>query len=163
MKDTTLRRKRAAVAAAATAAVGSAAAPAIFPAPAAAFPAGCPGNTICEYFNAGFGLPVQWWNPGGSDNTYGNNGYSSNPGVLLNDSISSVWNNSNRWLMLCRVAGCENETEWGLCFGPGKAIPNLSAGSPPGGTWNDVVSAHRTYGGQPPRCSTFAGYNGCSL
>lgn len=164
--ETTLGRKRTAVAAVAMVAVGSAAAPVIFPASAMANhpAASCAGNALCEWQDPGFRGAVQWWNPRGSDNTYGNNTFASNPSVPLNDRISSVWNNSNRYVKLFVGA---SGTGASLCLPPGGAASDLSliplGGGLDPGNWTDEITSHYTASIPFSGCTVTKGDQGCSM
>jgi hypothetical protein len=167
MSDATRRGKRVAVAAAA---IGSAAAPVIFPPTAAAInhPSDtCPGNTFCEWENSPWSKPVQWWGvPAGTldhDDNYVDNTYSSDHTQGLNDSISSVWNNTDKW-----VEVFQNKLGGGfsLCLGPGGAVRDLSRIQiqifPPQ-TLNDRLSSHYTYSSKPAGCDATSTDQGCSM
>lgn len=164
-------RRRAGVA---VAVAGSLAGPGILAAPALARHPGdtCPGNTLCEWRDINFNLPVQWWNPNGSDNSYTDNFYSSAASAGLNDTISSVWNNSNRWVKLCQSANCRYgwrgngnvDSEAGLVLPPGTAVADLRGYYGfYNGFYNDSISAHRTYASRPAIEGYEASQQGCSL
>jgi hypothetical protein len=183
MSDTAPGRKRAAVAAAATAAIGSAAAPAIFPAPAwAAHPSqSCPGNTLCMWREFNFAYPngpVVWFYPGlnpyeGPHHPdYRYYRYSSDTSAPLDNTVSSVWNNSNRWIKVCQLAYCDGpfNAAWGICVAPGGAAPNLSVADGlygddgnGGKKWNNAISAHYSYATRPDYCYTTIDQPGCSM
>jgi len=168
MHEASRAKRRAAAAAAATAAIGSAAVSATLAQPAMAnHPKDtCPGNTLCEWRDANFQLPVKWWpnnNPNRIDNYYFYT-YDSDHSVGLNESISSIWNNTDHWVTLCNNPACNTtgapDTEFGICLGPDKAISNLNV---PGSSWNDSLSAHR-FGTAPDHCAVPpATQEGCSL
>lgn len=155
MDTSTGQRKSAAAIAAATAAVGSAA-PAIFAESAdAARPADtCPGNTFCMWENARFVLPVEWDSPTGSK-SFGSDGYDSHPSVPLNNTVSSAWNNSNRWIKLCDQPSCA-PFGYGLCFAPGGAAPELQQ-------FSNWASFYHSSGGDPGLCSHYITAQGCSM
>ncbi len=149
-----------------TAAVGSMAAPMIAPAPApAAVPHPsdtCPGNTFCEWKNGGFTLPVRWWAPNGSAANYRDYTYSSDSSGL-NDSISSVWNNSNRWV---EVFQDKNGGGFALCLAPGGAVRDLKQigiQTFPPEDLGDRLSSHQTYSSQPAGCNAVKSDQGCSM
>jgi hypothetical protein len=161
---------RAAAAAAATAAIGSAGLAAISAAPAMAnHPKDtCPGNTLCEWADANFSGPVKWWGKYSRIDNYRNYHYDSNTSVPMDPNgphgtapsgVSSVWNNTDRWVTLCDNWYCNStgapDTEFGVCLGPDKAINYLQY-------WNDKLSAHRT-GTAPDHCNTYGEQEGCSL
>jgi hypothetical protein len=176
--DPSRTKKRAAAAAAATAAIGSAGLAAISAAPAmAAHPIStCPGNTLCAWRDANFEGPVKWFRSAlgtaGRVDNYRGQYYDSNTTVPMDpngplgsspDNISSVWNNSGHWVTMCNNWFCRetgaNDTEFGLCLGPDKAVSYLGMN---GAGWNDVISSHRT-GTAPDHCRLYAGQEGCSL
>jgi hypothetical protein len=166
-------KRRATAAVAATAAIGSAAVPATLAQPAMAnHPKDtCPGNTLCEWKDANFAGPVKWWSATGNIDSYQPYTYDSDHSVGLDPggqyakgTVSSVWNNTNRWVKLCNYNACNTtgapDTEYGVCLGPDKAISYLGANN---SGWNDVLSAHRTYTSQPDRCEFYGSQEGCSL
>lgn len=168
MHEASRAKRRAAAAAAATAAIGSAGLSATFAEPAMAnHPKDtCPGNTLCEWQNANFEGAVKWWGATSRIDSYQPYTYDSDHSVGLDPggpfgkgSISSVWNNTNRWVTLCNYNACNTtgapDTEFGVCLGPDKAISYL-------GDWNDVLSAHRT-GTAPDHCAAYGSQEGCSL
>lgn len=171
MNDLVVVRKRTtATVLAATAAMGSTAVAVINPADAAAkHPSqSCPGQTFCEWSDSGFNGPVRWWSPNGSDSNYSGNHYSNGPSSLtLNDTVSSVWNNSGRWVKLFNDANGGGHT---LCVAPGGASNLLSnfKKDPKFPTtwhnnWNDSISSHYTYGGKPSGCEGTVSDQGCSM
>jgi hypothetical protein len=171
MSDATRARKRATAAAAATAAVGSVAAPAVLPASAdARRPAEtCPGYTLCLWEKKDFNLPVNWSHPLGANNDFAGYTYSSDHSVSLNNSVSSVWNNSDRWIKLCQNPYCTTPIQEprGLCIAPGVALRDLSiAGVYFGQPVDNNTSSQYTYTLEPgpTDCYTRAtGPQGCSL
>jgi hypothetical protein len=166
MSNTT-RRQRAAVAAVA---IGSAGASAIVAAPAAAHhKEQCPGNTVCVWEDGklngdhGFNGAVHWIGPNSIDLHYDTCPgcvYGSDPSQSLNDSISAVWNNSDRWYQFF-----QNSDGLGavLCFEPGAASPDLQNVSFPGPLldWSNRISGGQP--GGPGGCDTTITENGCSI
>jgi hypothetical protein len=125
--------------AAATAVIGPVAGQAIFPAAAAAVPPYCRGNSVCLYRDVGFSGTLQAFS-GDDDNYAAHNGFAANTyanGQALNDSVSSVWNNSNRYVRLCTNAGCSPNPLEGYCLAPGVATRSLPQG------FADRISAHQ--------------------
>jgi Peptidase inhibitor family I36 len=163
MNDTTRRRKRATVAAAA--AVSAAAAPAILAAPATANhpKATCPGNVICEWEDGGFQTPVMWWSPTSTDLDYRNNQFASQPSEGLNDRISALWNNTNRWAKFFRNPHGSGAT---ICLSPGGAISDLATVRVTGDEihdWSNRISGHATSANNPGGCDVTRSTQGCSL
>jgi hypothetical protein len=156
----TTRRKRAAVAAAA---IGSAGASAIAAAPAAAeIPSTCAGNAICEYEDGGYRLPVHWWGAGSADLNYQGNVYGSDPNVRLDDSISAIVNNNNRWVKFYQD---DNRRGYDLCLAPGAGAPNLEFVAIPGPlpNWSNRISGHESFGSsRPGGCDTVVTAQACS-
>jgi len=162
-------KRRAATAVAATAAIGSmGASGALAESALANHPRDtCPGNTICEWQDANFAGGVKWWASNSRIDNYRGLHYDSAQSVLLDpgnpfgsgsSGISSVWNNTGRWVTLCNAPTCSAtgpDTEFGVCLGPDKAINYL-------GDWNDVLSAHRT-GTAADHCAAYGSQEGCSL
>jgi hypothetical protein len=174
MHEASRAKRRAAAAAAATAAIGSAGVSATFAEPAmAAHPnQTCPGNTLCEWADANFEGPVKWWGKYSRIDNYRLYNYDSNTSVPMDpngphgtapSNVSSVWNNTDRWVTLCNNWYCNStgapDTEFGICLGPDKAISYLGVN---GSGWNDVLSSHRT-GTAPDHCAYYGSQEGCSL
>lgn len=173
MHEASRTKRRTATAVAATAAIGSVGVSAAFAESAlAAHPsATCPGNTFCEWQDANFEGGVKWWGKYSRVDSYRGIHYDSAPSVLIDpgypygsgpSGISSVWNNTDRWVTLCNNPTCSAtgpDTEFGICLGPDRAISNLNV---PGSEWNDTLSAHRT-GTAPDHCKTYGSQHGCSL
>jgi hypothetical protein len=151
-------KQRIALAAAASAAIGPVAAEAVFPDAAAAVPPFCRGNAVCLYRDNGFAGTIAAFS-GGDDNYAAHDGFAANTyvnGQPLNDSVSSVWNNTNRYVRLCVNAGCSPNPLEGYCLGPGAAL-NLPQG------FADRISAHQF---NPALSSCFdirTGPQGCSI
>jgi hypothetical protein len=180
MSTSTQNRKRAAVAAAATVAVGSGAATlAAESALANTYTKGfCQTNHLCEWSDGGFANNWKNWSSTSVDANYSNNNYDYlgfDSEHNLNDSISAVWNHSNRWAMLFR-----NDTYGSnrICFPPETAVRDLhvvklEAGTiqiiHSGASWGNRVSSHQMYGSRPSDCeatgSTMVppGQYGCSM
>lgn len=174
MQKPSRTKKRVAAAAAATAAIGSVGGLTTFAEPAmAAHPSQtCPGNTLCEWADANFEGPVKWWGKYSRIDNYRNYHYDSNTSVPMDpngphgtapSNVSSVWNNTDRWVTLCNNWYCNStgasDTELGICLGPDKAISYLGVN---GSSWNDVLSSHRT-GTAPDHCAYWGSQEGCSL
>jgi hypothetical protein len=172
------RRKRAAVAAAATVAVSSGAAPLLFPPGAAAYnKSHCSPNRLCEYSDGGFHGNLTergvLYDLDYRNDTYSGSRVDSEWG--LNDSISAVWNHSNRWVMLFQHPGNAGHS---ICFPPETAVQDLhtvqmKAGNViigGGESWGNRISSHYQYGGRPTNCTGAAGATlvdphqyGCSM
>jgi hypothetical protein len=138
----------------------------------------CQGNHLCEWSQGGFANNWKNWSATSRDPNYTNNQYDyldfdSEDG--LNDSISSVWNNTNQYAMLFR-----NDTYGSnrICFPPGTAVRDMHTVKltngiiqlPGGGdSWGNRVSSHIMYSYKPSDCqadgSTMvpAGQQGCSM
>jgi hypothetical protein len=161
-----LGRTKKGAAAAAAAAIGTTVSGAVAEPALAAHPRDtCPGNTLCEWRDPGFTGPVKWWpRYVFSESDYSFDHYDSNTSVGLDNSISSVWNNTDRWVTLCSFASCRAngggpiDSEFGICVGPNKA----GTFAPGGGGWDNVVSAHRT-GTAPDHCQNYLHQDGCSI
>jgi hypothetical protein len=173
------RRKRAAVAAAATVAVSSGAAPLVFPAGAAAYNRGdCSPNRLCLYSDGGFQHNLTE-RAKLADQDYTDNEYSGlipDPAERrLNDTVSAVWNNTNRWVHLFEHVGQAGNR---ICFPPATAVRDLHTvqmkpGFVLGGDgpkWGNVISGHHMYSGRPSDCNEGGGTTmvpehqfGCSM
>jgi Peptidase inhibitor family I36 len=149
---------------------GSMAAPALLAptaAPAASPAATCPANTLCEWKNNGFNLPVKWWPAGHDAWNYSLDRYDSDTSQGLNDSISSVWNNTNRWVGLFQGANSQNAA---LCLTPGAGAFDLEKVKY-GGTFGiigehdfgDKLSSHEFFPGDPHVCDKTVSDQACSL
>jgi hypothetical protein len=171
VQEPSRKKRHAAAAAAATAAIGSAAVSATLAQPAMAnHPKDtCPGNTLCEWKDANFQGPVKWWGANSRIDSYFPYFYDSDTSVPMDPNgqygtgtVSSVWNNTNRWVTLCDRNACKNagvtDAEFGVCLGPDKAFSYLGDAA----GWNDVLSAHRT-GTAPDHCAVYGSQEGCSL
>lgn len=152
MPETRKGRRRAAVTAAATAAIAPLAVPAIAPDSAAASPPPyCPGNTVCVYEGPNFSQSVGYLSPDVGGDMPGKRFVD---GSTMNDNISSIWNNSNKWAHFCQNISCGSG--WNFCLAPGVASGNLilydnqiSSWFPnPSGPW---PCSHAVYG--PQGCS----------
>ena len=121
----------------------------------------CTGNTLCEFSQGGFAnnfarwvmtahpVPIQNYSDWKYEVT------SLDTEKSLNDSISSIWNNTNRWVVLF-----QNNTYGGhrICFPPGTAVRDLhqvqmKAGWVIGGggeSWGNRISSHWVYGSSAP-------------
>jgi hypothetical protein len=162
-------KKQTACAAAAVAAVGSIAGSVLAPDALASHPsATCPGNTFCEWADGAFNGPVKWWGAG-NDNAYTNNVYDSNTRVGLNDSVTSIWNNTSQWKVVYWDTGQRGDT---ICIAPSMASRSLTeyahGGTPVFGTgnWNDEISSHASYSYHPAGCTYTINDNnhlGCSM
>jgi peptidase inhibitor family I36 len=167
MDASTRTKRRAVAAAAATAAIGSAAGSALAEPAIAAHPsATCPSNTLCEWANPNFTGPVKWWPiyPIRDDN-YADNVYDSNRSVRLDNSVSSIWNNTAYGVYACNHPRCSTggpaDNEYALCLRPDKAISDMGVNST---GWNNALSAHRIDSSiDPNKCNTYAEQEGCSL
>lgn len=108
-------------------------------------------------------MPVEWYGNGTPDGNYAGEVYDSHPGVGLDDSVSSVWNNTNRWVKLCQNVLCIGapDTSWALCFAPGGAHPALGNIVP---IYTNNASSHGfPPGGKPGGCSHYIYSQGCSM
>jgi Peptidase inhibitor family I36 len=127
------------------AAIGPAALAAVLPQAASASPPPyCPGNTLCLYRDPGFGGSIAFFNPRGSDDNYAaHDGYAANTfvdGSPLDDRVSSIWNNSNRYVQFCQNPNCGNGSTV-LCLEPGVAVSSLYFYSY---SFDNMISAHHT-------------------
>jgi hypothetical protein len=163
LSNSTQQRKRAAVAAAATVAVGAGAAPMLFPAGAAAYGhADCSPDRLCLYSDGGFRNNLTergvLYDADYRDNTYTGRDVDGNHEWNLNDSISSVWNHSNRWVLLFQNVGFSGHR---ICFPPETAVRDLHVVQMKPGTivsggdsWGNRISGHYQYGGRPSDCNS---------
>jgi Peptidase inhibitor family I36 len=150
------------------------------PADAATYTKGaCQANSLCEWSQGGFANNYAVWYtnysavPDYRDWIYNETGLDSEDS--LNDTVSSVWNNTNRYAMLFR-----NNTYGSnrICFPPGTAVRDLHVvkleNGPiqlPGGgdSWGNRISSHRLYTYKPSDCSATGsttvpdGQRGCSM
>jgi hypothetical protein len=132
---------------------------------------------LCMWDQKNFDFPVVWFYPGHNPVSgphhpnYLHYRYSSDFDRWLNDTVSSVWNNSNRWVKICWAAYCAGAHEpMGICIAPGGAARDLSVadniyGNPPARI-NNAISAHYTYASRPDpgtHCYTIIRQQGCSL
>src|SRR3954452_22611222 len=99
------------------AALGSAGASAILAAPAAAhIPGDCAPNAICEYEDGGYKTSGKWWGTGSTDFNYRDDTYDFGARVGLDDSISAIVNNTNRWVVFAQD---DQLRGYHLCMSPG--------------------------------------------
>jgi hypothetical protein len=121
----------------------------------------CTGNTLCEFSDGGFTNNFARWvfnTPPQPIDDYSQWQYEVtflDSEKNLNDSISSIWNNSNRWVVLF-----EHDHQRGnhICFPPGTAVNDLhvvqmtsgwvirTGGTP----WGNQISSHSIYGSSTP-------------
>jgi hypothetical protein len=163
MSTSTQQRKRAAVAVSAGAVLAVSA--------LAAEPAGaetftktkgyCTGNTLCEFSDGGFTNNFARWvfnTPPVDIDDYSKWNYEVtflDSEKNLGDSISSIWNNSNRWVVLFQK---DHQRGNHICFPPGTAVNDLHTVQMTGGwvirsggtNWGNQISSHRIYGGSTP-------------
>lgn len=105
MPETRKGRRRAAVTAAATAAIAPMAVPAIAPDSAAASPPPyCGSNTVCVYEGPNFSQSIGYLSQNVGDTNLADNRFVD--GSTMNDNISAIWNNSNKWAHFCQNPTC---------------------------------------------------------
>jgi peptidase inhibitor family I36 len=126
----------------------------------------CPGNILCEWKHNGFNLPVKWWPVDHDAWNYDLDRYDSDTSQGLNQSISAVWNNTNRWVGL--YSGPNNGGD-ALCLKPGAAAADLSKVKYGGIfgvgelNFNDKLTSHEFYLSDPGGCDKTLDRQGCSL
>lgn len=161
MNGQTRQRRWKHAAATAAAAASLAAGIAILAAPATADDPTktCPKNSICEWEDGGYQTPVRWWVSTAKDLNYSDNHYFGPERVRLNDTISSVWNNSSRWVKFFKNSNASGNN---LCVGPHTKVRDLEliqrAPDPnPESDWSNQISGHFTEGysgaSPPPDCN----------
>jgi peptidase inhibitor family I36 len=170
MVSTPTLSKRAAVASGAALAAGAAAV-AFLPATSDAAISGCPANALCMWHDDSF-KGCGWQRGNGTPNVldYRKVHWPCNPSVSINDEVSSVWNNTDRWVRFYADVGGPYQKHM-LCIPPGAAHQDLEAlhlsGSPPFtyDGWGDDISGHTWEGTtQPGGCSEVApNTQGCSF
>jgi hypothetical protein len=121
----------------------------------------CAGNHLCLWSDGGFSNNWKLWGATSADSDYNNDLYNRtnyDSEVFLNDSASSVWNNTDQYAMLFR-----DNTYGGnrICFPPGTAVRDLhvvklEAGQiqiiRSGASWGNRISSHRMYSYRPSDC-----------
>lgn len=137
--------------------------------PASAAKSQCTGDSLCQWEDGGFNSAFRSWGSSSADVDYRDNNYFNNGGGL-NDSISSIWNNSGRWVKMYRDLNGAGDT---ICLAPGMAVSDLHNQKidpgdiiPPIDTWGNRMSGHRTYASQPAGCDVTINddnHLGCSM
>jgi hypothetical protein len=149
------------------------------PAHAATYDKGfCQSDHMCEWSQGGFANNFIQWNRNSVVYDYNQNEYvvtSLDDEDGLNDTISSIWNNTDQYAMLFRDNTFASNR---ICFPPGTAVRDLhkvklSNGliQLPGGgdSWGNRISSHRMYPYKPSDCSADGstmvppGQLGCSM
>jgi hypothetical protein len=155
MPETRKGRRRAAVTAAATAAIAPMAVPAIAPDSAAASPPPyCGSNTVCVYKGPNFSQSIGYLSPNVGDTNLADNRFVD--GSTMNDNISAIWNNSNKWAHFCQNPTC-GTNGWNFCLAPGVASGNLIL-------YDNQISSWAPNSSGPTPCShAIYGPQGCSI
>ncbi len=117
----------------------------------------CEAGQLCFWsgVNESNGAPegsFSFWSSPGSgfddDGTYANNKYEYiRTETEMDNTITSVWNRSNKMLVLYELPNCKGAF---FCIGPNKPNSyNLKTGD--GGFWNNKFSSHKLFTDPPPQ------------